>query len=219
MVVISESQSFKTKPLLLAPSKVLELDYVKVFMNTGFAKNFQWFFQDCNERIELQSAYFVKGTPNVKKPFIISRHNFKQIFKLDLQVDSGPRLIFVTRSGKRGRNLANEKEIVSFLAGIGFEIVELDHLSLLDQIKLFSNADLICGIHGAGLTNILFCKTSVIVLEIFPADFIRVHYYWLSREFGFKYHVVTGQNLLSDRSFILNTDDLGCAINYAQSLF
>jgi len=45
----------------------------------------------------------------------------------------------------------------------------LGTMSVLEQIELFSNADVVIGTHGAGLANILFCKPNTKVIEIFQA--------------------------------------------------
>ena len=36
----------------------------------------------------------------------------------------------------------------------------------IDQVKIFNSAKLIVAMHGAGLTNLLFCKSNTKVIEI-----------------------------------------------------
>ena len=36
----------------------------------------------------------------------------------------------------------------------------------IDQVKIFNSAKLIVAMHGAGLTNLLFCKNKTKVIEI-----------------------------------------------------
>jgi len=67
---------------------------------------------------------------------------------------------------KNYRLLVNEDEIKSYLQNIGFEIVKPQKLKFIDQVKLFSNAECVVSLYGAGLSNIIFCKPNTNVIEI-----------------------------------------------------
>lgn len=67
---------------------------------------------------------------------------------------------------KNYRLLVNEDEIKSYLQNIGFEIVKPQKLKFTDQLKLFSNAECVVSLYGAGLSNIIFCKPNTNVVEI-----------------------------------------------------
>ena len=82
----------------------------------------------------------------------------------------GTRRLFVSRSGASSRRVANEAEIAPLLADREFEIVEPGRMSVRDQVALFSEARLVVGPHGAGLTNLLFAKPGTGVVEIFAAS-------------------------------------------------
>lgn len=43
-------------------------------------------------------------------------------------------------------------------------------MSLLEQIQLFANAEIVIGPHGAGMANILFCDPGTKVVELFSRD-------------------------------------------------
>lgn len=65
------------------------------------------------------------------------------------------------------RDCVNEDEVLECLKPMGFVPYRLSDLSFSDQVKLFSNADIVIGAHGAGLTNLMFSspKTKYIVLN------------------------------------------------------
>ena len=48
----------------------------------------------------------------------------------------------------------------------GFKIVTLSNLDFREQIKIFNNADVIVGLHGAAFANLCFCKPGTKVVEI-----------------------------------------------------
>ena len=55
---------------------------------------------------------------------------------------------------------------VKTLYGDNFRAVFLENTPFEEQVRLFNNAKLIIGVHGAGFANNLFCKKGSIVLEI-----------------------------------------------------
>lgn len=82
-----------------------------------------------------------------------------------LKSTSSPKYIYISRSDARSRRVCNETEVIKVLQRYGFESINLDGMSYFHQISLFSQASIIVGSHGAGLTNILFSSNATI-LEI-----------------------------------------------------
>ena len=78
----------------------------------------------------------------------------------------GQRLIYISRADAAKRFLRNEADLELTLAAHGIETVQLEGCSLADQIKLFGNCKLLVGLHGAGLTNMLWMPAGAQVLEI-----------------------------------------------------
>ena len=52
----------------------------------------------------------------------------------------------------------NEKELIHFLKKKNFFSVKLSELSVEEQIKLFNDAQIVIGLHGAGLANLIWCN-------------------------------------------------------------
>jgi len=81
--------------------------------------------------------------------------------------NDGPGRIFVSRSRAKRRHLLNEAEVVDRLAAaFGFECVNAETLTFADQVRLFANAEIIVGTHGAGLANAVFAPPGAIVVEL-----------------------------------------------------
>jgi capsular polysaccharide biosynthesis protein len=80
----------------------------------------------------------------------------------------GPKKIFVSRATARRRKLINETEVIAALAPQGFEPVVLESLPLLTQVKWFSEATHVVGLHGAGLANLVFCSPGLQLVELLP---------------------------------------------------
>ena len=89
-----------------------------------------------------------------------------------------PSRIFVTRAGGRNtRRLIEEPELWPLLEERGFTRIDPGTMSVRDQIDHFAAADVIVGIHGAALTNLVFAKPGVTVLELFTSTYVK-HCFW-----------------------------------------
>jgi hypothetical protein len=79
--------------------------------------------------------------------------------------------LYVSRGAARTRRVKNEDDVIAALAPLGFQTVRMDGLSAREQANLFWNADIIVGLHGAALTNLIFARHGTKVIELFPHDF------------------------------------------------
>ncbi len=87
------------------------------------------------------------------------------------------RRIYVSRAGARFRRVLNEGEVIRALAAEGFEIVELESLSVRAQARLFAEADVVVAPHGAGCTNAVFCRPGTAFIELFSPRYV-IACYW-----------------------------------------
>ncbi|MEQ8473924.1 MAG: glycosyltransferase family 61 protein [Marinoscillum sp.] len=126
-----------------------------------------------------------------------------------------PKKIYIKR---KKRMILNEPELEHVLQDKGFESVWLEELSLDDQFQYFNNATHIIGFHGAGLSNIIFCKQRTSVWEIADRDCVypsyldnviipgrkapRVYYHLTSHIMKLEYKVLLSNNYLLDISQI-----------------
>jgi hypothetical protein len=154
-----------------------------------------WVFQTATEYFDIEEATYFIQNMNCK------RQNFQSLLS-ELQIETvhtPVKKIFITRRGANGRDLTNSAEIEKIAAKNGFEIVDTAELTISEQIRLFTNATHIVGVHGAGLTNMIYCKRNhVKVIEIFPGNFYQATYYWLASQFGHEYDCLRGSNTESN---------------------
>lgn len=97
--------------------------------------------------------------------------------------------VFISRKDASIRNMINEDEIFALFENKGFTRYNLARLSVLEQIELFHNADIIVAAHGAALTNLLFCKPKTHVVEIFQARSESCFYY-LSQDLNLNHYCI-----------------------------
>lgn len=79
------------------------------------------------------------------------------------------RRIYVSRRDTTGRRLLNEDEVSGYLGKLGFETVVLGGLPFREQVEIFASAEMVVGVHGAGMTNLAFCSPGTRILELLPA--------------------------------------------------
>ncbi len=79
-----------------------------------------------------------------------------------------PKKIYIDRGDSRyeTRKIINDSEVKKFLEKKGFAILRLADYSFIDQIKLFSSAKYVVGLHGGGFANIIFCNQGTNLLEL-----------------------------------------------------
>ncbi len=97
------------------------------------------------------------------------------------------RKIVVLRPGAKTRKIKNSDELI--LALKGYEAVALENMSIKEQMKTFAEATHVVAAHGAGLVNLLWCKTGTKVVEILDPKQIHKKrvYPVLSHHLGLKH--------------------------------
>ncbi|MXV61869.1 DUF563 domain-containing protein [Natronorubrum sp. JWXQ-INN-674] len=93
--------------------------------------------------------------------------------------------IYVSRADANRRQVINEKEVVSLLKEYEVKSFEPGRLSFDEQVRLFSDAKMIIGPHGAGLTNMIYADNTK-VLELLTEE-AGEHFCVLANECGHSY--------------------------------
>lgn len=94
--------------------------------------------------------------------------------------------------GRNRRRILNENALVAALAPLGFESVAMEGRTVAAQAELFAGARCIVAAHGAGLTNLVFCRPGTRVVEVLPANALVAIYAQLSYRLGLDHHAVVG---------------------------
>jgi capsular polysaccharide biosynthesis protein len=104
--------------------------------------------------------------------------------------------IFISRKRCNRRHLVNEDEAFELLSKYGFKRVCLEEMPVLEQAKLFSNAEVIIGPHGSGMSNLVFASQNAKVIEIFSPKYVNPLFWHLSCEMRLKYYYIMGKGEL-----------------------
>ena len=161
-------------------------------------KNLHILQLDKTERIVDASALWLSRYAETREWLPVTRaeaDELSEILSAHHQLKApGPsdRRLFVSRGGARLRSLKNEGELKPALTKRDFEWFTPradDHRS---QIDAFRSARIVVTVHGAALTNLLFCRPGTLVVELFPSNHIKSTYCWLAMRLGLRYRPVIG---------------------------
>ncbi|GGC94966.1 glycosyltransferase family 61 protein [Chelatococcus reniformis] len=108
---------------------------------------------------------------------------------------SWPEKIYVSRLDTNKRKLLNEDQLAEALERAGFFVLIGSKHSFIEQRNIFAGAKVICGLHGAGMTNGLFCGSGVPILEIYPENFFHAGSLRACQMAGSRHGLMFGRNL------------------------
>ena len=114
------------------------------------------------------------------------------------------RRIYVSRSRQKTRRLSNEQSIQPLLEKYGFETVYFEGMTFDEQVSLMLETEILLGVHGANMVNILFLQAGARVVEMMNKDHLNDAYYLMSSSIGLPYFSVPCA--MADKSIHL-TDD------------
>jgi hypothetical protein len=119
------------------------------------------------------------------------------------------RRVYIARRAGGWRSIRNDAEVSDYMARARFEVLHTERLTLVDQVRLFSEASVIVGLHGAGLTNLLFApRASVIEIR---GSYGGGEYYSMSRCLGNPYTSLACETMGDD--VIVDLVELGRALD------
>ena len=103
-------------------------------------------------------------------------------------------LVVLDRSNQGERALVGQAELVQLIREEirPRELVVFTRETLPRTIEIFHRAHIILGVHGAGLSNMVFVRKGAVVVEIQPEEYTNYCFYLLARTLGFPHLLVPG---------------------------
>ena len=146
----------------------------------------KFFFLKKKKNFKFKNLIYVgnlypSGNPRMK---VIKKLREKLTFKAN-----NLNKIYVSRNKSERRKISNEKELLTVLKKYNFKTLYLDNMSFEKQIKIFSKAKYVVGLHGAGLSNIVWMKNKSHLIELRPEKDLYLNCYFnLSNLLNINYH-------------------------------
>lgn len=109
--------------------------------------------------------------------------------------------------GNNVRPFRNQNELNQLLARHDVDFFDPQKHTLREQIDTVSQASLIVGAHGAGLTNMMFRRRAACeVIELLNPSWCGPHYYLMAKQRCFDYHWVLNKNECSAKQASVEAD-------------
>ncbi|KAF9667559.1 hypothetical protein SADUNF_Sadunf15G0035900 [Salix dunnii] len=114
------------------------------------------------------------------RQFLRSSYSLKRTMAIKIRNGSKkrPRLVIISR--KRSRAFTNVGEIVSMAKRLGYRVVTAEpDADVSGFAKIINSCDVMMGVHGAGLTNIVFLPEKAVLVQVIPIGGTE----WLSKTY------------------------------------
>ena len=122
------------------------------------------------------------------------------------------RKIYVSRSKCSRRFVVNEDEVCSLLESLDFEILHFQDYSFEEQVKISSETQIMVGLTGSGLNNMMFMPSNSHVLEFkMCEDYHNLHYFGFASGLHLNYWYLVCDTIGLDRftaDFIVDINKL-----------
>lgn len=128
---------------------------------------------------------------------------------------NGPRGLYLSRAGAKLRSPINENELEAKLDIAGAPVFIASDANHPEQIARFRAARVVVAVHGAGLTNILFCAPGTKIIEIFPRNFVKSTYWRLAQVLGLEHQPIIAGAGNYDQHFEVDADEVVHAVERA----
>jgi hypothetical protein len=148
------------------------------------------FFEFTVTKLE-KKAVIVENLFSVSAPRIVVKNNLDYLRR---NIQKTPnRILIVSRKGAPRSDNSIESAILAKVPNS--EIIDPGDFSISEQIKLFSEAKVIIGLHGGALTNAVWMDNSGKLVEVFNHAYRTSDYQRLCAELGISYVSVDALDL------------------------
>ncbi len=137
---------------------------------------------------------------------------FDTVYRGEAQSAGSP-VLYLSRAGAKLRDPLNSADLDLALARQGIAPFVATDANHAEQIARFRAAQVVVAVHGAGLTNLVFCAPGTRVIEIFPQNFVKSPYWRLANQLGLRYRPVIGGPGDYDQRFTVDVEAVLAALD------
>ncbi|PIN23282.1 protein O-GlcNAc transferase [Handroanthus impetiginosus] len=121
------------------------------------------FTTDSSESTNLSMRNFTKF---LRRAFALKRDSINNCFK-SCAIKQRPRVLVIRR--RKARHIMNQGGLAEMAQSLGFEVILKQFMWNVSIVaQLVNSFDVLVGVHGAGLTNMVFLPENAIVIQIIP---------------------------------------------------
>lgn len=102
--------------------------------------------------------------------------------------------IYISRRFAPSRRPHYEEKVEKYLESKGFVVLNLEKLTFEEQMHYLANSNILIAPHGAGLTNMLFMKEKIKIIEIFEENYINFCFTSMTNTLNYDYNFFIYKN-------------------------
>lgn len=138
----------------------------------------------------------------VKPQFVIDEYQRLVLPMVESSNSSLPKRIFIYRGSNKYKRLVNEDELCRIATKYGFLPYDPGASPMLEQVRVFSNADFIIAASGAALVNLMWCQSVCRVICISPIEWNDYNYSTLAYLVGAECTYLDGELVDETRHYV-----------------
>ncbi len=178
---------------ILVSSQLGRLPFFQEMIRRGALSCRRWIVQE-DSYLHVQEVIFAA----TEWPSRALLNRFLDAIEVPQGVQESHKRLFIQR---RSRQLSNMDVLMPALNDLGFEPVRPEEFTFAEQIALFAQAEIVCGVLGAALTNVIFRRDAPVkILEIQAANERDLFFYSLAETCGYSHsHLIGSRYETADR--------------------
>ena len=191
---LREPSGLEGKYKIILPKSYQSKSYISDSLNL---LGYDVFYYNPSRRLKIRNLITVSHTaPTGNYNSEIIRELRKKLMKISVTAN---RKIYISRQKAVRRKIINEAAIIEVLNSLGYEIHCFEDYNLGEQINIMGQASSLVGLHGAGLTNMLFMPAGSKVLELRNGrDSHNNCFFSLTSSLGHDYYYLTNEGDTDD---------------------
>ena len=189
-------KQYNKKYPLLINSNLIEKEYILETLNLLNINYIVYDFEvPCKIKNLLISSHITdSGNYSNKNITLLS-----SLLKSSIEITNPTNRLWISRNKSKHRKIANEDKLIPMLKEHGFQIIYPEDISFIEQLSLYRNAEIIGGLHGGALTNILFMNEGTKLIEIRRyGDAMNNCYFSLASELKINYYYLESESINED---------------------
>ena len=192
LMLLEESGVSPEIPIVVS-SKLGRMPFFQEMITRGSLKQRRWIVQG-KEYIHAQEVIF--GMTEWPSQSLLA--SFLDRIDVPQVQSAGRKRLFILR---RSRQLRSMEVLAPILDASGFECIRPEEYTFAQQIALFSDAEIVCGVLGAALTNVIFRRgLKTLILEIQASNERDMFFYDLAKTCRYSHrHLVGSRYETADR--------------------
>ena len=123
--------------------------------------------------------------------------------------DKPQRRLFISRKPDMWRECLNGSQVEECFARRGFTIIRPEGHSIVEQARMFYEADVVAGYIGSALYNIMFARRPIDVIGFINQSYLATNEYLICSALGHRLHLFYGDEITDGRGKDCEGRDLG----------